>query len=242
MKAALPCMLLLIALHAGTAGNTAFAAEQAEPPAANDVHTKLVGKFEPWGDKERRLFIEFIASVPLTETLRNAFKVAGFDVVTERAQAEVVYIFGGAYQAVRPATHRTAEISVGDYADHPEHLVTKSGRGPSVMLSLNPLAMIAGTVLQNAGNATGVQDAVNSTVGDPDGKCLAKCDKWAYKQRAAVSIERYVDGRRVSAIAAQAETTADQLEPDPLIKAALLGLQPLVGIDLSQVYQDRRHQ
>jgi hypothetical protein len=107
---------------------------------------------------------------------------------------------------------------------------------------LNPLAVVAGTVLQNVGNATGVQDAVNSAVGDPDGKCLAKCDQWAYKQRATVNIERYADGRRASVIASVSETTEDGLDPDGLILASLQGLAGRLGLDLAGAYKPRSKQ
>lgn len=212
-----------------------------QAPAAA-VKNRLVGKIAPDGDKTRKLYVEFNGSPILSKALQDAFRTQGYELAENKEQAEVAYIFDGAYQAMRPATNRTAEIRLGDYAEHPESLKTKSGRGFQVALGVNPLAVVAGTVLQNLGDATGVQDAVNSTVGDPDGKCLAKCDQWAYKQRATVNVERYAEGRRASVIASVSEVTEDGLNPDGLIQASLKGLSDRLGVDLTTAYIARGKQ
>jgi hypothetical protein len=212
------------------------------PAAAPSIKNRLVGKIAPEGDNGRKLYVEFNDSPALSKALQDAFRAQGYELADSKVQADIAYIFDGAFQAMRPATNRTAEIRLGEYAEHPEALKTKSGRGFSVALGLNPLAVVAGTVLQNVGNATGVQDAVNSAVGDPDGKCLAKCDQWAYKQRATVNIERYADGRRASVIASVSETTEDGLDPDGLILASLQGLAGRLGLDLAGAYKPRSKQ
>lgn len=218
------------------------AAVVASPTSATAFKNRLVGKIAPEGDKARKLYIEFNDSPALSKALQDTFKAQGYELADTKEQADIAYIFDGAFQAMRPATNRTAEIRLGEYAEHPEALKTKSGRGFAVALGLNPLAVVAGTVLQNVGNATGVQDAVNSTVGDPDGKCLAKCDQWAYKQRATVNIERYTDGKRASVIASVSETTEDSLDPDGLILASLQGLSQRLGLDLAAAYKPRSKQ
>ncbi|MGP8438152.1 hypothetical protein ACT2FY_09420 [Paraburkholderia fungorum] len=212
------------------------------PAAAPSIKNRLVGKIAPDGDKGRKLYVEFNESPALSKALQEAFKAQGYELADTKEQADIAYIFDGAFQAMRPATNRTAEIRLGEYAEHPEALKTKSRRGFSVALGLNPLAVVAGTVLQNVGNATGVQDAVNSAVGDPDGKCLAKCDQWGYKQRATVNIERYADGKRASVIASVSETTEDGLDPDGLILASLQGLSARLGLDLASAYKPRGRQ
>jgi hypothetical protein len=202
------------------------------PAAAPSIKNRLVGKIAPEGDKGRKLYVEFNDSPALSKALQDAFRAQGYELADSKVQADIAYIFDGAFQAMRPATNRTAEIRLGEYAEHPEALKTKSGRGFSVALGLNPLAVVAGTVLQNVGNA----------VGDPDGKCLAKCDQWAYKQRATVNIERYADGRRASVIASVSETTEDGLDPDGLILASLQGLAGRLGLDLAGAYKPRSKQ
>lgn len=220
----------------------AFAAEAGEalpaaavqPAAQLDpvVVSKIKGTIAVDGDKARKVYAEFLASPSLTAALRSALSAQGYELVDVRDHADIAYIFDGAFQALRPATKRTAEIRVGDYAEKPDSLTTHSGRGFIVALSLNPLAVIAGTVMNTIGNASGAQDAVNGAVGDPDGKCVAKCDQWAYKQRNVVNLTRFADGRQVSTLACLTETTADTLLPSLLMAESMAGISKQAGFTL----------
>lgn len=202
------------------------------PAAMPEITSSVKGAIDMTGDKERKVYVEFLASQKLTTVLRNAMTSEGYNLVDVREEADIAYILDGAFQAVRPATRRTAEIRVGEYAENPDSLKTKSGRGPSVALSLNPLAVLAGTIFRNVSNYSGAQDAVNSAVGDPDGKCLVKCDRWAYKQRNVVNLSRFVDGALKSTVVFQSEATTDPLVPSKLIAESLVSVSKQVGITL----------
>lgn len=201
-------------------------------PAA-EVKVAVTGHIDLVVDRGRKVFIEFLASPKLTAAARASLASSGFELVNTREQADVVYELDGAFQALRPATRRTAEVRVGDYAEHPAPLVTKSGRGGSVMLSLNPLAMLIGTIASNVGNATGAQDSVNAaTAGDPDGKCLSRCETWRYRQRNVVSLTRKDAGtEQKCSVLATVETT--ELLPARLIQSSLEGLREAAGLVVS---------
>lgn len=212
--------------------------DAAATPVSAEVKVTITGPFDLFADRGRKVFVEFLASQKLTASARSALAAQGFELVDTREQADVVYELDGAFQAQRPATRRTAEIRVGDYAENPAPLATKSGRGGSVMLSLNPLAMLIGTIASNVGNATGAQDSVNAaTAGDPDGKCLSRCETWRYRQRNVVNLTRKAAGdEQKCAVLATAEDA--ELLPARLIQSSFDGLADavglrLVGVDLS---------
>ena len=112
-------------------------------------------------------------------------------------------------------------------------MATKSGRGGSVMLSLNPLAMLIGTIASNVGNATGAQDSVNAAAaGDPDGKCLSRCETWRYRQRNVVNLTRKEGGtEQKCSVLATAEDA--ELLPARLIQSSLDGLHEAAGLVVS---------
>lgn len=204
------------------------AADAVAVPA--EVKVVVTGRVDLAADRGRKVYIEFLASPKLTAAARAALLAQGFELVDVRDQADVVYELDGAFQALRPATRRTAEVRVGDYAENPAPLSTKSGRGGSVMLSLNPLAMMIGTIASNVGNATGAQDSVNAaTAGDPDGKCLSRCETWRYQQRNVVNLVRKASGEEQKCAAlATAEDAA--LRPAELIQTSLDALASAVDL------------
>lgn len=181
-------------------------------------------------DKDKALFVEFVASGRLTEELRSALKAQGFKVVDSKAEAAVVYELDGAYQALRPATSRTAEVRAGEFAEKPESLKTKTGRGGSVVLSLNPFVMLFGTIFSNLGDRSGARDATNAaTAGDPDGKCLAKCEGWVYKQRAVLNVTRK-EGEKVAKASATAVMEAHGLEAEKMFNLAASEVSRVAGL------------
>lgn len=202
----------------------------AAPQSAAPVDVVVSGAFDAAADIGRPVYVEALASSRLTGALRDALARRGLSLVASRDQATVVYELDGAFQALRPATQRRAEIRLGDYAENPAPLTTKSGRGPSVMLSLNPLAILIGTIASNVGNATGAQDSVNAaTAGDPDGKCLSKCDEWRYQQRNVVNLTRSgPDGTATCSALATVEDAA--LRPAELIQTSLDALAGAIGL------------
>ena len=204
-------------------------------PAPDDVKVTVTGAFNLSTDQGRKVFVEFLASPKLTTAAGAALAVQGFPVVEAREQADVVYELDGAFQALRPATRRTAEIRVGDYVENPASLVTKSGRGGSVVLSPNPLAMLIGTIASNVGNATGAQDVVGAAMtGDPDGKCLSRCETWRYRQRAVVNLTRKVAGEEQRcAVLVTADDAA--LLPARLIQSSFDVLTDVVGLRLAGI-------
>lgn len=204
-------------------------------PTPAEVKVDVTGHIDLAADLGRKVYIEFLASPKLTAAARTALLAQGFTLVDAKDQADVIYELDGAFQALRPATRRTAEVRVGDYAENPAPLATKSGRGGSVMLSLNPLAMLIGTIASNVGNATGAQDSVNAaTAGDPDGKCLSRCETWRYRQRNVVNLVRKAAGEEQKcAVLATAEDA--ELLPARLIQSSLDGLGNAVGLRLAGI-------
>lgn len=238
----LPLSVLFIAVAgiAAPALANSEAAPSTEPaaavaPAPAEVTVAVTGRIDLTADRGRKVFVEFLASQKLTAAARAALAAQGFELVDTREQADVVFELDGAFQAQRPATRRTAEIRVGDYAENPAPLATKSGRGGSVMLSLNPLAMLIGTIASNVGNATGAQDSVNAaTAGDPDGKCLSRCETWRYRQRNVVSLTRKAAGEEQKCVVLATAEDAELL-PARLIQSSFDGLADAVGLRLAGV-------
>lgn len=203
-----------LALAAIVATTVARAEDQA--PELKATATVPAG-LDVAADKNKTVYVEFLGSKRLTEEVRSAMRAAGFSIVGAKEAAEVYYELDGAFQALRPGTGRTAEVRAGDYAEDPKSLKTKTGRGASVMVSFNPLVMLFGTIFSNVGDRAGARDAVNeSTTGDPDGKCLAKCDGWVYRQRAVVNLARSAGGEILRASASTA------MDGKALAAAALL--------------------
>lgn len=207
-----------LALASVVATTLANAEEQA--PAELDI--KATATVPPGldlaADKAKKVYVEFLGSKRLTDDVRAAMRTAGFSLADSKDAAEVRYELDGAFQALRPGTGRTAEVRAGDYAEDPKSLKTKTGRGASVMVSFNPLAMLFGTIFSNVGDRTGARDAVNEgTTGDPDGKCLAKCEGWIYKQRAVVNLAR------TAGLDIQQVSVTTSMEGAALSAATLLG-------------------
>lgn len=224
------------------AGETPASPEASQPDGAaasakDDVKVTVSGAVDFFADKGKKIYAEFVSSPKLTDALRNALTAAGYTLVSIRDEADLVYEADGAFQAMRPATQRTAEIRAGDYAEHPEPLKTKSGRGPTIMFG-NPFAMVLGTIAENLATVTGARDAINSAAaGDPDGKCLSNCDGWKYRQRSVINIKRIAQGDEQK-MAVVSETIADALAPSLLFQRSLQGLESAAGIKLTVVFEE----
>lgn len=229
----------LAAILAATVAGCAAPMSQAGP--AEQIRTTLTetpAGFDLAADRGKTVYIEFLASPTLTAALRRDLAAAGFQLAASRELASVTYDIDGAFQALRPATGRTAEVRAGVYAEQPGPLATTTGRGPSVTLSLNPVAMLLGTVFSNAGDRTGARDATNTaTVGDPDGSCLAKCDGWIYQQRAVVRIVRTEGGAEFT-VAATSSLAAAELQPAQLFSASLAQLQTTAGLPRAPYFKE----
>ena len=145
-------MIRSVALAAVLA--VAVAGCAAPSPQAAQIRTTLTGTpagFDLAADRGKAVYLEFLASPAATAALRRDLAAAGFQLATSRELATVAYEIDGAFQALRPATGRTAEVRAGVYIEQPGPVATTTGRGPSLMLSLNPLAMLLGAVFSNAG-------------------------------------------------------------------------------------------
>lgn len=228
-------MIRAVALAAFLAAAVAGCA--APSPQAGQIRTTLTetpAGFDLAADRGKAVYVEFLASPATTAALRRDLAAAGFQLAASRELATVTYEIDGAYQAVRPATGRTAEVRAGVYIEQPGPVATTTGRGPSLMLSLNPLAMLLGTVFSNAGDRTGARDATNTAaVGDPDGKCLAKCDGWIYQQRAVVRVVR-TEGSESQTASATSTLPAAELQPSQLFNASKLALTRTTGLPFNK--------
>jgi hypothetical protein len=193
---------------------------------------KPAGGFDLTADKGKLLFVEFVASATLTAELRQALEKSGYQLTKIRTLATVTYDLDGAFHALRPATSRTAEIRAGEFAEKPGRVLTKTGRGDSVALSLNPVVMILGTLFSNVGDRSGARDATNiAMAGDPDGKCLAKCDGWTYRQRAVISVLRTETGL-TRTTSATGSIAANALQPAALFARCYVDLASATGMPL----------
>lgn len=202
----------------------------ANPP--EHIETKLAvasSRFDFEADRGEKIFVDFKASPTLTAAIQRSIVADGFELAATRELATVTYEIDGAFQALRPATGRTAEVRAGDYAEQAKSIPTQNGRGPSILFSVNPIATVVGTVLSNAGNPTGARDAANiAAVGDPDGVCLAKCDGWIYQQRAVLRIVRTA-GSATSQISVYSTVAAKDLQASTLFSRSFEALQTAVG-------------
>lgn len=217
-------------LAAAIAGCAAPMHQAAQSGQIQTTLTETPQGFALAADRGKTVYVEFLASPALTASLRLDLAAAGYQIANSRELANVTYDIDGAFQALRPATGRTAEVRAGVYAEQPGHLATTTGRGPSVILNLNPVAMLLGTVFSNAGDRNGARDATNTaTVGDPDGTCLAKCGGWIYQQRAVVRIVR-TEGRYVITVAATSTLSAEVLQPASLFSASKSALANTTGL------------
>jgi len=231
----LACALLGPVAHAETE-------QGSDPAAASEAPaTSVKCQLDIGADQGRAVFVQVMASPKLTAAARHALELRGILAVESRDQAEIVYEIDGAFQALRPATRRTAEVRLGDYAEQGAPLATKSGRGASVMLSLNPLAMLLGTLGSNVGNLSGAQDVVNTTaVGDPDGKCLVRCDGWRYKQRSVATLKRR-ELDKEQRCTAMSYADAQALDPERLFRSSLEALGTALGLGSAGLVSELRH-
>lgn len=219
--------------HAQEPAADAPAAAASTPAPEIKVRVSVAPGIDGEADKAVPLYVEFLASPRLTGDLRAALAGQGYRLVDSRGDAAVVYELDGAYQALRPATQRTAEVRAGTFAEKPDALETKSGRGPSVVLSLNPVALVLGNVLSNINPA---REAMNAgTAGDPDGKCLAKCEGWLYRQRAVINLTR-IEGGRSSRASSLASVEAPALGPGELFARSAEELAKATGLPLPAAF------
>ena len=185
------------------------------------------------GDMGRDVWVEYADSEAAAAVIRERLNRAGHRVAGSKAAAAVVYLVEGGYEAVRPATGRSAKISAGVYLERPESFTTRTGRGASAVVSANPVAALIGTIISNLGDRTGARDSMNqATTGDPDGKCLAKCDGWKYAQRAALMVTRR-EGDSVVCVRASASMVEEELAPKLMLERCAVQLRLSTGLPIA---------
>lgn len=206
----------------GASGTQAGGGERAEEARAA-IAVERDGGVAPLRAGAGPVFASFEGSPALTDAIRKGLAGAGYRLADSEARATEILRFDGAFQALRPGTRRTAELRAGPYAEKPGPVPTRSGRGGQMMLSGNPLTMVVGTIGQNVGDATSMQDRFNRmTVGDPDGICLStNCTSWEYQQRAVIIVEHERRGGAAQKFASTARTQTRALVPAQLLQAAL---------------------
>ena len=236
-------MIRVVALAAVLAAAVAGCA--APSPQAGQIRTTLTetpASLDLAADRGKAVYVEFLASPATTAALRRDLVAAGFQLAASRELATVTYEIDGAYQALRPATGRTAEVRAGVYIEQPGPVATTTGRGPSLMLSLNPLAMLLGTVFSNAGDRTGARDGTNTaTVGDPDGKCLAKCDGWLYRQRASMKVTR-TENNSKQTILVISENESPSPTPSKLFESAFSEMNVRFELPAVNPFRDQKNE
>ena len=163
-------MIRSVALAAVLA--VAVAGCAAPSPQAAQIRTTLTGTpagFDLAADRGKAVYLEFLASPAATAALRRDLAAAGFQLATSRElertgcvrAAERLRAAGLPCPVVSVGSTPTAlsaarldgvtEVRAGVYIEQPGPVATTTGRGPSLMLSLNPLAMLLGAVFSNAG-------------------------------------------------------------------------------------------
>jgi hypothetical protein len=195
---------------------------------AAEVKAAITGRIDLTADRGRKVFIEFPASPKLTAAARFAglqrLRAGGHP-----RTGDVVYELDGAFQALRPATRRTAEVRVGDYAENPHPWPPKAA------------GRLRDAVAEPAGHADR-HDCIQcrecnrraglgerGTVGDPDGKCLSRCETWRYRQRNVVNLTRK-EGSTEQKCSVLATAEDAELVPARLIQSSLAGLQEAAGL------------
>jgi len=190
-------------------------AQQAEPagpaasvPAATSAKkatlepvnftTKATGQIELAVGRDSPIYAEFQGSPALTQRLREALQVQGFELAPEagssRASLQVrgdIVLIGG------PKFHKGAKAHIGEATEKAFKLAKESGQvttadvvQTTVGVALNAAALTASlnnfsrglaiSGIANAlGDATGMRSWFNTAVaGDPRGICLSRCEDW----------------------------------------------------------------
>ncbi len=201
--------------------------------AAGTDDPLIDGRLDVWADLDRVVYVEAAGSPALTAAMRQAFSDQGFVLATERSHAQVSMILDGEFDAKRPATGRTAAISLGEFSERPDSLRTaRSANGKAIEVLPDPAKAIQATIVSNLSAKIGVKDFFNSLLGDPDGFCLTKanCERWAYVQSARVRLERWAGvSLATDAVGVTSATTDAKLKPARLLGVSFAALWSAIG-------------
>jgi len=155
-------------------------------------------------DKNRKIYVEFIGSQKLTTRLQDAFKAAGYLVVSTEAESEAVYQFDGEYGIQAEGNRGGLNERVGAYSEDPRVL-----EGPQVQ--------------------SGVKNVVGGFFAAMAGVPIKRPELGGYKQGVLLVANRRVDGKDVRVSAVSSEESM-QLEPTKLIETALQEIMGAVGV------------
>lgn len=197
-----------VALHQPEMNAAQAAIDAAKPkqPFATPESTELLAQ-----DKGRKIFVEFLNGKSLTSNLQQVFKNAGFTVVDNAKDADVLYQFDGDYTVDAAYERDGLTEQMGPLTDNP-HAIEAPQR--------------------KAGLMTKTLGGFLNAVGRP----VDTTKSGAYKQKVLIVANRRFEEKdmRVSATASK-ESMA--LEPDAMINGAMQDVLSAVGIHPSQPVQ-----
>ena len=211
MTRALPLSLLFAALQvpafaqpqqpepAGPAASepTVTAAKKATLEPA-DFTTKASGLVELVVGRDSPIYAEFLGSPALTQRLREALQVQGFELAPDAGAAKASLQFRGDVVLMGGSKfHKGVKAPIGEATEKALKLAKESGQvttagvvQPTAGVALNAAVLnaslnnftrgLAISGIANAlGEATGMRGLFNTAVaGDPRGICLSRCEDW----------------------------------------------------------------
>lgn len=162
-------------------------------------------------DKGRKIFVEFLNGKSLTSNLQQVFKNAGYTVVDNSKDADVVYQFDGDYTVDAAYERDGLTEQMGPLADNP-HAIEAPQR--------------------KAGLMTKTLGGFLNAVGRP----VDTTKSGAYKQKVLIVANRRFEGKDMR-VSASASKESASLEPDALINSAMQDVLSAVGIHPTQPVQ-----
>lgn len=221
---------------AASAPVTTPAKKTALEPA--DLTTKATGQIELVISRDSPIYAEFQGSPALTQRLREALQVQGFELAPNAGAAKASLQFRGDIVLMGgPKFYKGVKAPIGEATEKALKLAKESGQVTTADVvqttsgvALNAAALnaslnnftrgLAISGIANAlGEATGMRGLFNTAVaGDPRGICLSRCEDWNKVTQTLylwVTLESKVGGQKEVRILTR--VVSETIAPDQVI-------------------------
>lgn len=243
----------IVAAAQALADDPAAARRSEAPPVTTTVSAALSLP------RDRLVALEYVESPNLTALLERELSARGVPIGPLTAGTPVTAVrVRGVLQLTgkRTARIRIAELAekgtlveIGDgaraHAPADVAFVIAAGDWLGRLVERGQISAPAGAflLLDMVGQATGVKDWFNTTVGgDRRGVCLINCDQWHVTRQAAFHIVEIQDGSAIQRAEVRSELRAEALEPGRVVSAGLAAVvDALTRSDALPNLSDRNH-